>query len=103
MDPYELTTPEPIIIKGQKLLAYIAAYEQFKKDQKTADVTKLTVILASSKDTTEVVFSYWPDPIKNSDETYSYPSPMNISEHGNAVSYVIENSTNRIIKKTYQR
>ncbi len=102
-DIHELTTPEPIIIKGQQLLAYISAYEQLKQDQKHADIRKLTVLMQSSKESTEVVFTFWPDPVMGPDGKYVYPSPAHVSNHGNSVSYVVDNATDKVIKKTYQR
>lgn len=99
----DLMTPEPLIMKSDKMLAMLAAYERFKIDQKSADISKLTVIVRTEENEIHVGFSYWPPPFVDGEGLVNYPSPINDSEYVNAVAYVIDSKTHAVIRKVYQK
>lgn len=91
-----IETSEPVIFKATKLTALLAAQERFLSYHKSKDISERMVILNSTDETTSVVFTIWPDPIKNSDGTITYNGPRDSYE------YVIDNKTGKIIKETAQ-
>ncbi len=99
----DLMTPEPLIMKNDKMLAMLAAYERFKIDQKSADISKLTVVVITEGKEIHVGFSYWPPPFVDGKGLVNYLSPDHDSEYGKAVAYVVDSKTNEIIKSVYQK
>lgn len=97
--------PRRVSAEGTEFLAMIVAYEQFKKDQKNADVTKLEISIINKEDgSMSVLFDYPPK--------ISYGPDGKVSKmvfgdedrkYGVPVAYYVDPKTNKILKRQYQR
>jgi hypothetical protein len=97
--------PERVIVKGSEFLAMLAAYEQFKKDQKRANISKLKVSLFNEEDgSVSVLFSYPPKISYGPDgKVLKMVFGDEDRKYGVPVAYYVDPKTNKIIKREYQR
>lgn len=104
-DAAPVCPPQHVSVKGPEFLAMLAAYEAFKKDQTSADVSKLKVSLFNEENgSISVLFSYPPKIFYGSDgKVLKMVFDEEDRKYGVPVAYYVDPKTNRIIKREYQR
>lgn len=97
--------PGYVSIKGAEFLVMLAAYEAFKKDQKSADISKFKVALFNEEDgSVSVLFGYPPKYHYGPDgKLLSLELNADAGKYGVAVAYYVDPKTNKVIKRVYQR